>query len=139
IPSDAPRTPRKMLPPPTTMQTSTPRATAVFTSCAVRLTVAGSIPYSPSPIKASPEIFRRTRLNLGFDICSFPLRRARQRCFCHCLRQALYFPHAAGIIPHGNGVDEPLLVRVHAGIDGIFPRLGELDAHQRLVLPVDHD
>src|SRR5882757_2067677 len=61
MPEAAPLMPRKMLPPPTTMQISTPRAWTWATSSAMRSTIFGSMPYSWSPIRASPEIFNSTR------------------------------------------------------------------------------
>src|SRR3546814_1080146 len=65
MPRAAADTPRKMLPPPTTRQTSTPRLRTWATSAAICATMPGSIPYSRLPIRASPEIFSRTRLYLG--------------------------------------------------------------------------
>src|SRR5215213_8438460 len=47
-----------MLPPPTTIASSRP-------SRAIASTVFGSVPYSWSPISASPESFRRTRRKAG--------------------------------------------------------------------------
>ena len=44
MPDAAPETPRKMLPPPITMQTSTPRSTTPFTSSAMRRHTAVSSP-----------------------------------------------------------------------------------------------
>src|SRR3546814_11288176 len=65
MPRAAADTPRKMLPPPTTRQTSTPRLRTWATSAAICATMPGSMPYSRLPIRASPEIFTRTRLYLG--------------------------------------------------------------------------
>src|ERR1700676_4696331 len=50
-----------MLPAPTTIATSTPMSVARRTWRATAVTRSGSIPYSPSPISASPESFRTTR------------------------------------------------------------------------------
>ncbi len=50
-----------MLPPPMTMQTSTPRSWTDFTSPATHSTVGGWRPKPWSPISASPEIFSITR------------------------------------------------------------------------------
>src|ERR1041385_3018950 len=61
MPSVAPLTPRKMLPPPITIATSTSMVWASATSSAMRARVAGSMPYCRSPIRASPESLRRTR------------------------------------------------------------------------------
>src|SRR5690242_13986601 len=52
-----------MLPPPTTIATSTPRRWTSATSRAIVLTRSGSVPYSRSPISASPESFSSTRRN----------------------------------------------------------------------------
>src|SRR5262249_13414610 len=54
-----------MLPAPTTIATSTPRARTAAIWRASRWTSPASVPWSRSPISASPESFRRTRLNLG--------------------------------------------------------------------------
>src|SRR5947209_14931219 len=54
-----------MLPPPTTIATSTPRRWVVATSVAIAVTQSGSVPYSRSPIRASPESFSRIRRNTG--------------------------------------------------------------------------
>src|SRR6218665_3154907 len=60
-----------MLPPPTTMQTSSPLSLASFTSSATRSQVSGSMPNCPRPIRTSPESLRRMRLNRGADIGTF--------------------------------------------------------------------
>src|SRR5579871_1652801 len=65
MPRAAAARPRKMLPPPTTMATSTPRLSTAATSAAIACTDSGSVPYSRSPISASPESFRRTRRKTG--------------------------------------------------------------------------
>src|SRR5579875_264719 len=54
-----------MLPPPTTIAISTPRRWTRATSAAIASTRAGSVPYSRSPISASPESFSSTRANIG--------------------------------------------------------------------------
>src|SRR5581483_2959292 len=54
-----------MLPPPTTIATSTPRRCTAATSWAIACTRSGSVPYSRSPISASPESFRSTRRYAG--------------------------------------------------------------------------
>src|ERR1035437_6336473 len=54
-----------MLPPPTTIATSTPRLWTVATSEAIDGTRSGSVPYSRSPISASPESFSITRRKTG--------------------------------------------------------------------------
>src|SRR5829696_7726036 len=54
-----------MLPPPTTIASSRPSAWTSTISRAIRSTVFGSVPYSWSPINASPESLRRTRRNAG--------------------------------------------------------------------------
>src|SRR6195256_2841229 len=65
MPSVLAETPRKMLPPPITMPTSTPISTTSRTSCAICCSVLGEMPYFPSPISASPLSFSRMRLNRG--------------------------------------------------------------------------
>ena len=62
MPLAAAETPRKMLPPPMTRHTSMPARTTSPTSLAMRPTISVSRPYSRRPIRASPEIFSRTRL-----------------------------------------------------------------------------
>src|SRR5215204_3782422 len=54
-----------MLPPPTTIASSRPSLCTSTISRAIRSTVFGSVPYSWSPINASPESLRRTRRNAG--------------------------------------------------------------------------
>src|SRR6188474_3109598 len=58
-------TPRKMLPPPMTMPTSTPSCVISLMSDAIAEVTAGSIPKFCSPINASPDSFSRTRLYMG--------------------------------------------------------------------------
>src|SRR5215211_6734998 len=57
-----------MLPAPTTIATSTPRAQTSWTCFAIALTLSGSVPYSRRPIRASPEIFNSTRAKTGSAI-----------------------------------------------------------------------
>src|SRR5947208_14692495 len=54
-----------MLPPPTTIATSTPRRHTRCTSAAMAAIRSASAPYSALPIRASPESFSRTRLKAG--------------------------------------------------------------------------
>src|ERR1051326_2361127 len=54
-----------MLPPPITRLICVPARTASFTSAAMRSTVSISIPKGWPPIRASPEIFNRTRAYFG--------------------------------------------------------------------------
>src|SRR4249919_2757314 len=54
-----------MLPPPTTIASSSPSDWTATISLAIPSTVFGSVPYSWSPISASPESFRRTRRKAG--------------------------------------------------------------------------
>src|SRR4051812_5773575 len=54
-----------MLPPPTTMATSTPSDRTSRTSSAIASMRSGSCPYSSEPIRSSPEIFSRTRPKSG--------------------------------------------------------------------------
>src|ERR1700744_5033983 len=65
MPLAAPARPRKMLPPPITMQIWVPPSAASFTSAAMRSTVAVSMPKEPSPINASPETLSSTRAYFG--------------------------------------------------------------------------
>src|SRR5262249_3454117 len=57
--------PRKMLPPPTTRQSSCPSDLAAAISPASPATASGSIPNWPGPIKASPDSLSRIRLKRG--------------------------------------------------------------------------
>src|SRR4249920_3411790 len=52
-----------MFPPPTTIAISTPLRCTPAISAATAATRAGSMPYSRSPIRASPESLRSTRRN----------------------------------------------------------------------------
>src|SRR5580693_2025316 len=54
-----------MLPAPTTIATSTPWSRTAATCRATATTRSGSVPYSSSPISASPESFNRMRLKAG--------------------------------------------------------------------------
>src|SRR5271167_3127528 len=54
-----------MLPAPTTIATSTPWSRTAVTCRATATTRSGSVPYSRSPISASPESFNRIRLKAG--------------------------------------------------------------------------
>src|SRR5512132_3353920 len=54
-----------MLPAPTTTAISTSRERVLPSCSAIRSTREASVPYSRSPISASPESFRRTRWNFG--------------------------------------------------------------------------
>src|SRR5215210_5808756 len=54
-----------MLPPPTTMPTSTPRSATPRTCVAISAMRPGSAPYSSVPIRASPDSFRRMRRKTG--------------------------------------------------------------------------
>src|ERR671936_2647130 len=54
-----------MLPPPSTIATSTPESWTSLSCSAMLRTVSGSVPYSSGPMSASPESFTRTRLNAG--------------------------------------------------------------------------
>src|SRR5712692_3641243 len=58
-------TPRKIFPPPTTTATSMPSSCTCLISSATECATFTSMPEVCSPIKASPEIFRRTRRNAG--------------------------------------------------------------------------
>src|ERR1700744_6581295 len=65
MPLAAPARPRKMFPPPMTMQISVPAFAASFTSAAMRSTVLVSMPNGSEPIRASPEAFNSTRRYFG--------------------------------------------------------------------------
>src|SRR5947207_10927531 len=65
MPPADPARPRKILPPPTTMQISVPAAWACFTSWAMRSTTSMSMPNWPPPINASPETLSRIRRYFG--------------------------------------------------------------------------
>src|SRR3954464_3169662 len=72
-------TPRKMFPPPITTPISTPmRATCAISPTIVSI-VLRLIPNASSPIRASPESFRRIRLYLGAKDRSRSVRLARLR------------------------------------------------------------
>src|SRR5262249_46605935 len=57
--------PRKMLPPPMTTATSTPRPRTSATSAAMLSRVVGSMPKPAAPMSASPESLSRMRLKRG--------------------------------------------------------------------------
>src|SRR4029450_7890031 len=58
-------TPRKILPPPITTPTSTPRARISAISAGMLEVTLGSMPNCCSPMSASPDSFRRMRLYSG--------------------------------------------------------------------------
>ena len=60
-----------MLPPPTTIPSSTPSDRTSLMSSTIEASVARLMPKASSPISASPESFRRIRLNLGAGVCPF--------------------------------------------------------------------
>src|SRR3954454_18352498 len=57
-----------MLPPPRTMPISTPRSCTTLSWSAIAPTVAGSVPYSSGPMRASPDSLIRTRLKTGSSL-----------------------------------------------------------------------
>src|SRR6187402_3418751 len=61
MPAAAAASPRKMLPPPTTIPTWTPRAWTSATWRAMNLQNSGSTPYVRFPSRASPDSFNRIR------------------------------------------------------------------------------
>src|SRR5215210_2428497 len=61
-----------MFPAPTTNAICTPRPETSCTCVAIRSSRSGSVPYSSGPIRASPERFRRTRLNVASAISRKP-------------------------------------------------------------------
>src|SRR5512137_342448 len=65
MPWEAPETPLKMFPPPTTMASSVPPSTTWLISAAMARNRAGSIPYSRSPMRASPLSLSRTLFHTG--------------------------------------------------------------------------
>src|ERR1700761_2335173 len=72
MPLAAPARPRKMFPPPMTMQTSVPARAASFTSAAMRSTVPVSMPNASDPMRASPETFNITRRYFGVVLIAPP-------------------------------------------------------------------
>src|SRR5215475_1370756 len=58
-------TPRKMLPPPITMATSTPSRVTSAISATIRSITSRLIPYASAPISASPDSLSRMRLYAG--------------------------------------------------------------------------
>src|SRR5262245_37529882 len=65
IPRALAASPRKMLPPPRTMPTSTPRSRSSRISCATPPMTFSSIPWPASPARISPLSLRRMRRNFG--------------------------------------------------------------------------
>src|SRR5687768_13851364 len=65
MPLAAAASPRKMLPPPTTIAISTPPSLASAICAAISRVTSGSIPYCRDPISASPESFSSTRRYAG--------------------------------------------------------------------------
>src|SRR3954468_19445737 len=61
-----------MLPPPTTIATSTPRSVTCFTAAAMAAMRAGSAPSSSPPSSASPDIFSRTRRKAALPLLVAP-------------------------------------------------------------------
>src|SRR6476661_4083238 len=65
-----------MLPAPTTIATSTPRSRTALTWRATEVTRSGSVPYSRSPMRASPDSLSRIRSKAG-AIAAQPIRGPR--------------------------------------------------------------
>src|SRR4051812_30759033 len=65
MPSAAAAMPRKMLPAPRTIATSTSSSCSRLIWSAMRPSVSGSVPNSSGPVRASPESFSRIRLKAG--------------------------------------------------------------------------
>src|SRR6185503_6806064 len=67
IPRALPASPRKMLPPPSTMPTCTPNACTSPTSSAMRESTCSSMPCPASPASSSPESLSRMRCGFPFN------------------------------------------------------------------------
>src|SRR5918997_7075063 len=93
-----------MLPPPTTIATSTPRSATFFICPAIAWIRPASAPYSRSPISASPESFSRMRRNAGVAPSVPPPSR----------------PMARSLFPDG----EPREAADHHVLPGLRGRLG---------------
>src|SRR3546814_11768579 len=71
-------TPRKIFPPPMTIASSTPSVATSATSSVMRSMVERLIPNASSPISASPESLRRTRLYDLVVIGSIPGKQSNE-------------------------------------------------------------
>src|SRR5215472_6835641 len=67
MPRALPASPRKMLPPPSTMPICTPRACTSRTSSAMPESTSSSMPWPASPASSSPESLSRMRCGLAFN------------------------------------------------------------------------
>src|SRR3954451_10193609 len=75
-----------MLPAPSTTAIWTPRSCTALSWSAIDPTVAGSVPYSSGPIRASPESLIRTRLKTGSSLTALrAYREAREATDDHVL------------------------------------------------------
>src|SRR5918997_5809049 len=126
-----------MFPPPTTIAVSTPRPWSSTISSAMRPTCSRSIPNSRSPINASPESFRRTRLKLGFA----PFESAAKRVPLE--GEHLYALFLESLADGLAALVDPLLIDQHAlaeealaehPLDDLLPHLLGLRLHVRELL-----
>src|SRR5919198_175419 len=97
-----------------TIATSTPRSRVSKISAAIASTVGRSIPYSRSPISASPESFRRTRWNLGTP-CGAVIR-AYELCSCVRLKRPVDAPDHEPRPWMGSGTQSEALELEHLGV-----------------------
>src|SRR5581483_4983433 len=115
MPEAAASMPRTMFPAPITSATSRPRRCTAAISLAIDSTWAPSTPYARSPIRASPESFRRTR---DVPKAAFGTSRAVVATRLACQRDALEFHHLGARVGEGladrlRRVVDPLLVVQH--------------------------
>src|SRR6202171_6438553 len=129
--------PRKMLPPPMTMPTSTCWSRTLLTWRAMVLTVSWSMPKPCSPMRASPLSFRRTRQYLGASAAPVAIAAALGLAFTGG-------EIARGRLPHPEtrepGYDD-VLFELNGGLvdevlDFLLVVLGPLLLHQAVLLEV---
>src|SRR5947209_3866970 len=131
-----PEVPRKMLPPPITIPTSTPVRWTAASSRAMRLRTGAAIPYPPSPpASASPDSLRTTRLKRGFES-----GRDLHRELFRQVYELLVARDKVGLaveLDHGA----QLAAMVHVGHDRAFLRLAAFLGHGlgRAALAQKHD
>src|SRR3989339_69871 len=85
MPLIEPETPRKILPPPTTIAISAPSCLTLLISSARVWRISRSMPYFCLPPKTSPESFKRTRLYAGLAMS--------ERLYYNFIGMTMFFPY----------------------------------------------
>src|ERR1700737_1647580 len=129
--------PRKMLPPPVTMATSTCWSRTLLTWRAIVLTVSWSMPKPCSPMRASPLSLRRTRQYLGASAAPVAIASALGLAFTGGDVDLRRLPPPEA----GEPGDDDVLLQLDGGLvdqvlDLLLLVLGPLLLHQAVLLEI---